>query len=152
MALYLVQHGKAVPKDQDPEEPLSDQGKKEVEAIAQEAMNKGIKLNRIEHSPKLRAEQTAEIFQKYLQPTQGIKQRDGIKAKDDVGIVANEVSSEQEIMLVGHLPFMEKLTSCLLVGEEERRTVKFQNGGIVVLDKDGESGEWVLITTLFPYI
>ncbi len=152
MALYLVQHGKAVPKDQDPDEPLSDQGSSEVEDIAQKASEKGIQLELIEHSPKLRAKQTAEIFEKYANPGQGIREREGIKAKDDVSLLANEISSDQDLMLVGHLPFMEKLTSYLLTGQTEQRVVKFQNGGIVAMDKDSDSGAWMLKATLFPYL
>lgn len=152
MALYLVQHGKAVPKDQDPEEPLSDQGSREVEDIAQKAAEMGIKIDLIEHSPKLRARQTAEIFGKYTNPRQGTRQREGIKAKDDVTQLANEVNNAQGLMLVGHLPFMEKLVSYLLTGETEPKVVKFQNGGIVALDKDADSGGWMLKATLFPYL
>jgi len=34
MNIYLVQHGKPVPKEEDPERPLSAQGKEDVEKIA----------------------------------------------------------------------------------------------------------------------
>ena len=152
MTLYLVQHGKAVPKEQDPEEPLSEQGLQEVEDVARVAKNKGARLDKIEHSPKLRAKQTAETFEKYLNPGQGTSQREGIKAKDDPTILGSEISSDQDLMLVGHLPFMEKLASYLLTGQTERRVVKFQNGGIVALDRDEGSGEWMLRATIFPYV
>lgn len=152
MALYLVQHGKAVPKDQDSEQPLSDQGAQEVQDIAKQAQEKDIRLQRIEHSPKLRAQQTAEIFAKFTSPEQGTKEREGIKALDDVTVTANEISSDQDVMLVGHLPFMEKLTSYLLTGQIEPKVLKFQNGGIVALDKDQESGNWILRSILFPYL
>jgi len=33
MALYLVQHGKSLPKDVDPDQGLSDEGKSEVQRI-----------------------------------------------------------------------------------------------------------------------
>ena len=152
MAIYLVQHGKNTPKDQDPEEPLSEQGSREVEDIAKKARDMGIRLDLIEHSPKLRAKQTAEIFEKYSNPGQGTRQREGIKAKDDVTLLANELDNEKDLMLVGHLPFMEKLASYLITGQTEQRVVKFQNGGIVVLDKDADFGEWMLKGTLFPYL
>lgn len=42
MALYLVQHGKSLPKDIDPEKRLSEEGIAEVEKIAQAA--KGYKI------------------------------------------------------------------------------------------------------------
>jgi phosphohistidine phosphatase len=49
-------------------------------------------------------------------------------------------------MLVGHLPFLEKLTSLLLCGDENARLVLFRYGGIVCLEQKGDKGwgvKWV---------
>ncbi len=62
MRIYLVQHGEAVAKDVDPERPLSEQGHNDVEKIATFLGNTQLGMERILHSGKLRAEQTAEIF------------------------------------------------------------------------------------------
>jgi phosphohistidine phosphatase len=55
-------------------------------------------------------------------------------------------------MLVGHLPFMERLAAYLVTGSWERRIIKFQNGGIVCLDKESETGGWFIKWTLMPNI
>jgi phosphohistidine phosphatase len=55
-------------------------------------------------------------------------------------------------MLVGHLPFMERLTSYLITGSIDKPVLKFQNGGIVCLDKDVDSGFWIIRWTLMPKI
>jgi phosphohistidine phosphatase len=50
------------------------------------------------------------------------------------------------------LPFMEKLTSYLVVGSDEYPIFKFQNGGIVCLDKEPDSKRWIIKWTLMPNI
>ncbi len=150
MAIYLVQHGKNLPKDQDPEQPLSEPGTEAVKDIAERAKQAGVRVDKIEHSPKLRAKQTAEIFGKALEPKQGIQERSGIKALDDVTAIARELDPETNLMLVGHLPFMEKLVAYCITGNQDRLVMKFQNGGIVCLDQEKESGQWYIKWNLVP--
>ena len=59
-------------------------------------------------------------------------------------------SGGESLMLVGHLPFMEKLAAYLLSGSIENLMVKFQNAGIVCLDKETDSGSWFIKWTLVP--
>jgi len=153
MALYLVQHGKNNPKDVDPEQHLSDEGREEVRRIAQAAKQHALKVRRIDHSPKDRAKETAEIFASLLQPEQGVSERQGIKALDDVHDLARSLDAKDEdVMLVGHLPFMEKLTAYLAAGKDEPPVLTFQNGGIVCLKRNEEGGNWVVAWTLMPRI
>ena len=66
MSLFLVQHGKNLPKDIDPEKGLSEEGKRDVERVANEAKDNGIKVSAIRHSGKKRARETAHIFSDVL--------------------------------------------------------------------------------------
>lgn len=50
MPLYLVQHGKNLPKEIDPEQVLSEEGIAEVKRIAQAAKGHGIRVRKIRHS------------------------------------------------------------------------------------------------------
>lgn len=152
MALYLVQHGKNTPKDQDPEQHLSAQGREEVQRIADAAGALNLTLQRIQHSPKTRAKETAEIFASSLEPAQGIQEREGIKALDDVTSIAPELNGDQDLMLVGHLPFMERLCTYLITGYQEPSVIAFQNGGIVCLEQAPESGNWRIRWTLLPSV
>ncbi len=52
MMLYLMQHGKAKPKEVDPERSLSDEGVEEVERVAAFLEKAGIKVAEIFHSGK----------------------------------------------------------------------------------------------------
>ncbi|MFO7840117.1 MAG: phosphohistidine phosphatase SixA [Desulfosalsimonadaceae bacterium] len=152
MALFLVQHGKNVKKDVDPEQPLSDEGAEEVERIAKTAAGYGISLDAVRHSGKKRALQTADIFGRYLGAPDKISEMSGIKALDDVEPVAEGLETGQNLMLVGHLPFMERLAGYLTAGSPDITVIKFQNGGIVCLDRFGHNGFWAIKWSLMPNI
>ena len=152
MALFLVQHGKSLPPDIDPERGLSDEGISEVERIAIAAKSHEISTASIQHSGKKRAEQTADIFANALNPKDGMEQRNGINPMDDVEPLARGLNPKDNIMLVGHLPFMERLVSYLITGSADKPVIKFQNGGIVCLDQDPNTQVWVIKWTLLPEI
>jgi len=152
MALYLVQHGRNLSAEQDPERGLSPQGRSEVERIAAVAGEYSVKVSRIRHSGKKRARQTAEIFAWVLQPPGGIEEAGGLNPLDDVTPVAHAVRDSEDVMLVGHMPFMTRLTSLLITGAIEPAVFKFQNGGIVCLGRDGVAGPWLIVWTLMPHI
>ncbi len=152
MALYLVQHGKNLPKDQDPEQSLSPEGSEESHLVARAASKLSPTLRLIQHSPKTRARQTAEIFADHLSPEQGVQEREGIKALDDVTLVAEELQDDRDLMLVGHQPFMGRLATYLAAGYQEPAVVAFQNSGIVRMDRDEDSGTWYISWTLLPSV
>ncbi|EDN70437.1 Phosphohistidine phosphatase SixA [Beggiatoa sp. PS] len=151
MALYLVQHGKSLPKDKDPEQELSEEGILEVKRIANQAKEYGIAISSIQHSGKNRAQQTAKMMASALNPPNGIQPINGINPLDDVFIFANKINSKHNIMVIGHLPFMERLTSHLITGSIDKLVLKFQNAGIICLDTD-DNGSWFIKWTLMPRI
>ena len=152
MALFLVQHGKSLPKDKDPHKGLSEDGISDVDRIANVAKGYGVHVSSVKHSGKKRARQTAEIFASALNPALGIQEISGLNPLDDVTALVDKIDSRDNIMLVGHLPFMERLTSHLITGSIDDPVFKFQNGGIVCLDRDPDSGSWVIKWALMPKI
>jgi phosphohistidine phosphatase len=150
MALYLVQHGRNVGKDVDPEKGLSEAGRQEVARIADMAAKAGIPVAIILHSGKKRAAQTAEIFADALSPSGGVEQSDGMAPLDDVAAFAENIDPKKDTMLVGHLPFMEKMASHLVAGDADRRVFRFQNGGVVSLENDPDAGTWTITGALLP--
>ncbi|MCF8056909.1 MAG: phosphohistidine phosphatase SixA [Desulfocapsa sp.] len=152
MALYLVQHGRSFSKDQDPEQGLTEAGSDEVKVIAQAAKDYQVPVGIIFHSEKKRAAQTAEIFSAALQSDKNIQQIPGIKPLDDVTVFSATLTNADNAMYVGHLPFMEKLTSHLVTGSSDLTVFKFQNGGIVCLDQSSDNGSWFIKWSLMPNI
>ena len=152
MALFLVQHGKSLPKDEDPKKGLSPEGIAETKRIAEVAKAYNVLVSGITHSGKTRARQTAEIFESILKPEQGIQESSGLNPIDDVTAFAHKIDSAANHMLVGHLPFMERMTSFLITGSIEKPVFKFQNSGIVCMDKYPTTSFWVIKWTLMPNI
>ena len=152
MALLLVQHGKSLSREVDPEQGLSDEGRAETGEIASAAREHGVRIARIVHSGKKRAAQTAEIFASALQPAAGLQKGDGLNPLDDVAAFSGKIDASEDLMLVGHLPFMERLASFLITGAADKPVIRFQNSGIVCLDKDAGVDHWTIQWTLFPGI
>ena len=150
MALYLVRHGECVPKEINPDCPLSDRGLVEVKRMAELAAEKNIELTKILHSGKKRAEQTAIILRVILKPLFGLDQSIGLDPNDDIFYILGLIEQAENIMIVGHLPFLEKFASYLLTGAVEETVVQFPTSGIVCLDKDVEKGKWEIKWTLMP--
>ncbi|OHB79449.1 MAG: phosphohistidine phosphatase SixA [Planctomycetes bacterium RBG_16_55_9] len=139
MKLYLVQHAKAASKDVDPQRPLTDEGRRDVRKIV--AFIKPLKLSVdfLWHSGKIRAAQTAETLAKVVEVRTETTNHDGLAPNDDVAVLKDELdASDDDVMIVGHLPFLSKLASLLLTGDESAGTVAFQQGGIVALERSAE--------------
>lgn len=150
MKVYLVQHGIPKSEFEDSRRPLSDTGKKEVEEVAKILKKSGIRVIKIFHSGKLRAKETAEILGKYLEPESGIVESEGLNPLDPPQIWADRLTGEKEpLMLVGHLPHLQKLCSLLIVGNPEKPILKFRQGGVVALEKT-EKEEWIISWVLYP--
>ncbi len=150
MKLYLVQHGIPKPETEDPQKSLSEIGKKEVEKVAKVLKNLNIEVTQILHSGKLRAKETAEILGSYLSPKEGVIEAEGLNPLDSPEIWANQLFNiKDSIMLVGHLPHLQRLCSLLVIGDYEKPIIKFRQAGVVALER-GEKGEWIISWTLYP--
>jgi len=150
MPLYLVRHGEAYSEAADPDRSLTEAGKATVDDMAQLANSFKIPVSQILHSGKTRARQTADIFSKHLKPSAGVKEIKGIKPNDDVTMIAPELDPAVNTMIVGHLPFLERLVSYLVTGSPDKAIIKFQTGGIVCLDRIEKNGSWHVKWALMP--
>ncbi len=149
MELILVRHGEARSAVEDPERSLTDRGVEVVQKIAAWACAAGISVNQIRHSGKRRAQQTAEILGRELKPVGGVTAVSGIKPGDDVHVVAEPLAYEQDdVMLVGHLPFLGRLASLLVTGRSEPGVVLFRNAGVVCLSR--QQDRWYISWVLPP--
>jgi phosphohistidine phosphatase len=140
MRAYLVRHGEAKREDVDPERHLTDGGVEEVRRIATEAVNDlDARPVRILHSRKARARQTAEIWGGLVGTD--VAEADGLSPNDDPARWAARLESEGDgVMLVGHLPHLERLAGLLVTGDADRPVAGFPAGGLVCLERT--DGSW----------
>ena len=135
-------------EEQDPTRPLTTEGETDVRRVIALATSLGRPTaQRILHSGKTRARQTAELWSEAL----GIpaEETDGMAPTDDPSIWAERLASEAaDLMLAGHLPHLARLTSLLVRGDANRAVVAFQPAGLVVLDSGPEG--WAVGLVLPP--
>ncbi|MGD2136658.1 MAG: phosphohistidine phosphatase SixA [Gammaproteobacteria bacterium] len=145
MKLYLVQHGEALPKAEDPERPLSEAGTRDVQAMAAFLKAAGIRAGRVWHSGKRRAEQTADILARVVLSGGKTAAIQGIKPNDPVGdFVVDADVWEEDTVVVGHLPFMSRLVSLLTFGDPEHAVVSYSPGSVVCLERQAPH-HWVVL-------
>jgi len=140
--IYLIQHAESVSEKEDPQRPLSDEGKVTMEKVGSLAARLGINPDMIYHSGKLRAKQTAEALAQHLQLSDKVRERPGLAPLDQVSPTADWLEKEaasgtRSLAIVAHLPFLEKLASLLVAGNEDNGVVAFQHGAIVKLVSAG---------------
>jgi phosphohistidine phosphatase len=150
MRLYLVRHGDALSKDEDPKRHLSAAGEEEAHATGEFLAASGsVTPTRILHSGKPRAEQTAEIIAEHLD-VDAVEATDNLDPEDHPGQWAEQVDAmDEDLMLVGHLPYMSRMVALLLLGDVDGELVLFPKGAACCLARD-EEGQWLLEWHLGP--
>ncbi|MFC1563347.1 phosphohistidine phosphatase SixA [candidate division KSB1 bacterium] len=145
MKLYLVRHGHANEKIVDPERHLSRSGKEEVRNTTFIAAQKyKFEVDMICHSGKARAEETAEILADTINYSGEIEKVTSLHPLDDPGIWAEKIKTyDQNLMLVGHSPYMGKMASLLVTGSENDEIIYFPTAGIACLNQNSD-GKWVI--------
>jgi phosphohistidine phosphatase len=150
MFLYLVQHAEPKKEEEDPARPLSEKGAEEARRVAASLSSLNLLIGTILHSKKLRAKQTAEIMDGHLNPRPGISETDGLAPLDAPAVWDDRLKyMTEDVMLVGHLPHLDKLSFLLLCGDEDKGILSFTMGGVVCMERD-EKGKWSLRWIITP--
>ena len=148
MYLYLVRHGEALTKEEDPERGLSAEGRESIRKISAFMKGLGIQVKQVFHSGKKRAMQTALIFSENIQSDRGVLETDGLAPMDDPEIWYERISRFNEnVMLVGHLPHLAKVSSMALCGGMETKALDFSAGSIVCLKRSDDNAwavDWMM--------
>lgn len=138
MRIYLMQHGHSLPENIDPNRGLSEQGKKETRKIGWFLKKRNIKIATAWHSSKLRSKQTAQIISEYLHPAKLVERND-INPNDPVERFPREIEKTgEELLIVGHLPFLQKLCSEILADSSSYDLVSFKNSGVICIENGGD--------------
>ncbi len=149
MRLYLAQHGEAAPEHVDPDRQLTEKGIADVRKISSFLRPFGLTVGSVWHSGKARATQTAEIIAAGIEGPAPVM-RSGLAPNDPVSPIQEQIADMlDDLMIVGHLPFLGKLAAVLVTGSESADIVAFQQGGIVCLERD-EKSVWKLRWMIIP--
>ncbi len=149
MKLYLLRHGEPLPESKDPERSLTSRGELDIAIIGRFLEQNELFVPEIWHSEKRRVRQTAEIIGQATGCV-SLLERPGLAPLDPVGPVRAEIlGREEDLMLVGHLPFLSRLAEQLLGCPRENSIFRFETGEIVCLERNGE-GVWQLLFAVCP--
>lgn len=142
MKLYVMRHGEYAAHDI--KNSLTEKGKEAIRHLAQFLKSNHIQVARIFHSEKLRAKETAEILAPSLTGHQGGEEKQGLNPLDDIHALLPELSTwEEDTVLVGHLPFVERLIGQLLTQHDNYSLINFLPGTLVCLEKL-DIDRWIL--------
>ena len=150
MKLYLVRHGDAVSEQMGPKRPLSLEGKKDVEKVAQFLKRADVIVPEIFHSQKRRAQETAEIIQKTTNPKAKLIEKSFLSPDDPTEKIAYELSQRKEdLMIVGHLPHLPRLIARLVLGDESRHIISLDTSYVAAMYRD-PNGFWQIVWLVGP--
>ncbi len=144
MQLYIVQHGDSVPKDVDPDRPLSDRGRADIQRLTEWLSNHNVQVARILHSGKTRAKETAEILRPLLKSRRHIYEGQGLAPNDSPKAFLHELGDpKKDTLIVGHMPFVARAVSQALTGTPDRQLVEFVPGSVAGIERS-EGASWRL--------
>ncbi len=140
MELYLMQHGSALPKEQDPDEGLSPEGEAGIRTSGKALNKMGITFDAILSSPKKRSKQTAAIVAEEVGfPSEKIIETEMVKAMtppDETITFLGDYTTYNRVLVAGHLPSLAEIASSLLT-EGSKATIAFERGGCSRIDVEG---------------
>lgn len=158
MNLYLLRHGIAVERGtpgyaKDADRPLTPEGERKLRLIAKAMQALELSFDRILSSPYLRARQTTEVVAKSLDLCRKLDFSDSLvpdgSTQKLVAVLNRLRPAPEDVLLVGHEPYLSGLISLLVAGQESCSVV-LKKGGLCKLTteslKHGRCAalEWLL--------
>ena len=143
MNLYILRHGIAVEHGaagykNDDERPLTGKGERKMWAIAEAIEAMELSFDSILSSPLVRARQTAEIVAESLKCKKRLELTDTLSPQQSGKPLIEYLQDQRavdEILLVGHEPFLSQLISLLISGDSQT-SVLLKKGGFCKLSAD----------------
>ncbi len=155
MRIYIIRHGEAVSESTDFSRPLSTEGVRQVSRVAEFLKRSGVAIDRIWHSGKVRAKETAERIGGVVGSSARCEEVPSLNPNDPVKPVREAIGqlsgmgAFQNLMIAGHLPSVQRLASLLLTGSETKVPMGFSTATMVCLEEH-EMGQFILEWVISP--
>jgi phosphohistidine phosphatase len=149
MKLYLIRHGQPLSREEDPAQPLTDQGRLDVATTTRFLVQTGISSREIWHSEKARSRETAWIIGQALTASRLVS-KPGLAPRDPVDSIRAEIMDRRDdLVIVGHLPFLSRLINLLLGVPLGRELLDLQTAELVGMERDPD-GAWKIGFAIYP--
>lgn len=141
--LYLLRHGLAVEPgtpgfERDADRPLIPKGERKIEKIAEAFGALELSFDLILSSPYVRARQTAELVAKTLNLRKKLELSETLTPSGSARKLIDWLNhlQFQDVLLVGHEPFLSELISLLTAGQPGAIHVVMKKGGFCKLSAE----------------
>ncbi len=149
MRMWLIQHGKAFSKEEDPDRPLTAAGRDDVARTAARLGALAARPTAVWHSGKTRARETAQIVARALGVADTEPHPELAPLADPSWLVDQIAARSEDLAVCGHLPHLARVTSRLVAGRDEPSVARFHQGGVVCLERT-EGGGFELVVAVPP--
>ena len=142
MILYLLRHAIAEERDSrkwpdDSQRPLTIKGKKRMRRIAEGMLALGLEFDVIYTSPYRRARETADIIVDVFDAKTEPRETDTLEVDGNpqelIRLINSAKNEFENVLLVGHEPYLSELISILLLGNSSLPLV-MKRGGVCKLN------------------
>jgi len=144
MNLFVLRHGIAVEPgapgyEKDSERPLTPEGKRRLRQIAAAMKKMDLRFDLILSSPLLRARQTAEIITESLKLKKQLAFSDALTPDGNPKALVRQLNElkpvPEDVLLVGHEPYLSRLIALLTAGETGV-AIDLKKGGLGKLEAE----------------
>ena len=153
MKAYLVRHAQAFPSSEDPEGHLTPLGENTAREVGKFLKNHiKAEIAHFYHSHKTRAKESAKIIAAQLNLRAPITEVDGLQPMDKPILWKENLNTiENDVLLVGHLPYLNNLARILLEPAGNLVEINFKNGTCLCLERYAPE-HWVIDYEFSPEI
>ncbi len=148
MELTIIRHAIAEDGEDDAARPLSKKGRRRFEESVKAMRELGLRFDKILHSPKKRAVETAELLAVLCD---GPLQATPLLAKEP-GVELWNLLDGTSLAVVGHEPHLSALLAWLVTGEPNGGRFELKKGGVAQLVGEPEPAGMTLCTLLSPKV
>ncbi|HVR43710.1 MAG TPA: phosphohistidine phosphatase SixA [Thermoanaerobaculia bacterium] len=145
MRVYVARHGEAEGGGADRRRRLTARGRERVERLGRALAADGVAVTSVRHSGRARAAETAEILARHLGGAVDPRPLAELDPDADPLAASRWIEGQRvPMLLVGHLPLVERLVAVLegVSPEDPRRS--FPAGAVACLERDGD-GAWEVL-------
>jgi phosphohistidine phosphatase len=141
MPLFLLRHADAIFETDDRRRALSERGRAQVGQLAKFFnYNQAFAPTQVWHSPLVRARQTAELLVNGLKLDSPLIETPGLLPEDDPIDVASRlagITTDVNLALVGHEPYLSALATLLVRGKPEPVAFEVRKGAVLAFERCG---------------
>jgi phosphohistidine phosphatase len=136
MKLYCMRHGEAQSIGQQTEQCLTPKGQADIQKMVDYFLSQHLEIAHIFHSPRLRAQQTAQYFAKTLSVFDVVETDLLVSESLELDSLIEMIQGwEQDTLLVSHLPLVHQLVNTLVLGEDAYHPIiNYPPGTVICLE------------------